>query len=109
MTPVVMSIMWHNRKALVYNLTKNRVIRTDDQWGNFLAGWTSLRNNQAIDVGEAPIDRFMANMIELYGQAPNLKRIFIAGIHLETLLDSCEKLKPGSGQFFVRVAPKLVL
>ncbi|BGP30216.1 hypothetical protein JCM10296v2_001968 [Rhodotorula toruloides] len=110
--PVIMSIVWHNRSALVYNLKKNGVlrgVRVDDQWGSFLAGWTSLRNNQAIDVGEAPIDRFMANTIELYGQAPNLKRIFIAGIHLETLLYSCEKLKPGSGQFFVRVAPKLVL
>ncbi|GEM11629.1 hypothetical protein Rt10032_c16g5646 [Rhodotorula toruloides] len=111
--PVVVSIVWHNRKALVYKLGNNKVapegFRGDEQWDRFPAGWTSLRNNQVIDVGEAPIDRRMANMIELYGQAPNLKRIFLAGIHLETLPDSCETLKPGSGQFFIRVAPKLVL
>lgn len=62
------------------------------------------------DTGELPIDQFMAKMLRTFGRCKNLKRIYLAGIHLETLIEACPEIKPQNAHpFFIRVGPKMVL
>ncbi|KAG0666642.1 hypothetical protein C6P46_004308 [Rhodotorula mucilaginosa] len=108
--PAVLTYVWHNRKALVFNLQQNKVIRSEDTWDRFLEGFMSNPSNQVMDTDSHPIDQFMARMIRTFGRCKSLKRIYLAGIHLETLYEACPEIRPQKADpFFIRVGPKMVL
>ncbi|GAA5989197.1 hypothetical protein JCM10908_001205 [Rhodotorula pacifica] len=109
--PAVLTYVWHNRKALVYNLQKFKVIRSEDVWDSFVDGFmASNPSNQVMDTDSLPIDQFMARMIRTFGRCKSLKRIYLAGIHVKTLLEACPEIDPQNlHPFFIRVGPKLVL
>ncbi|GAA6048932.1 hypothetical protein JCM3770_007125 [Rhodotorula araucariae] len=104
--PAVLCFVWHNRKALVYNLKETRVISNDGEWDSFLAGFNSVSNNHAMDIGDARICVAMSRLISTVGDASATKRIYLAGIYLEELLDSLPDLRP---ELHVEIVPKLVL
>ncbi|GAA5996437.1 uncharacterized protein JCM10292_007607 [Rhodotorula paludigena] len=108
--PGVLCYVWHNKKALVYNLKQSRVLTRDDTWDMFMAGFSSIPNNQIMDCGEASIIDKMAAMIRTYGRFSNLKRIYLAGIHLESFLEAIPELRlQDRSSFHTHVAPKMVL
>lgn len=128
--PAVLTYVWHNRKALVFNLQQNKVIRyvgshlhartirlthcrlfrSEDTWDRFLEGFMSNPSNQVMDTDSLAIDQFMARMIRTFGRCKSLKRIYLAGIHLETLYEACPEIRPQKADpFFIRVGPKMVL
>ncbi|GAA5860563.1 hypothetical protein JCM3774_006208 [Rhodotorula dairenensis] len=108
--PAVLTYVWHNRKALIYNLLQNKVIRSEDTWDRFLDGFMTVPSNQVMDSDSLRIDQYMARMLRTFGRCQSLKRIYLAGIHLESLYEACPEIKPQNGkQFFIRVGPQLVL
>lgn len=108
--PAVLTYVWHNRKALVFNLQQNKVIRSEDTWDRFLEGFMSNPSNQVMDTDSLPIDQFMARMIRTFGRCMSLKRIYLAGIHLEMQYKACPEIRPQKADpFFIRVGPKMVL
>lgn len=67
-------------------------------------------SNQVMDTDSLPIDQFMARMIRTFGRCMSLKRIYLAGIHLEMQYKACPEIRPQKADpFFIRVGPKMVL
>ncbi|BGP46205.1 hypothetical protein JCM10450v2_002045 [Rhodotorula kratochvilovae] len=108
--PAVLCFLWHNRKALVFNFKDTKVLSNDGQWDSLLAGFVSVANNHAMDIGDASACASISQVITTVGRSPATKRIYLAGINLEELYGALPDLRPNKASILhVDIVPKLVL
>ncbi|GAA5831765.1 hypothetical protein JCM11251_003871 [Rhodosporidiobolus azoricus] len=107
--PAILGIVFHAKKALVGNLIKNKVIRSEPAWNDFIEGFTSLGNNQVIDIGSHPSPPLIAPLLLCLAPNSDVKLIYLAGSNVEQLKEACPELADARGAFYLRAGPKLVL
>ncbi|GAA6057792.1 hypothetical protein JCM3770_001042 [Rhodotorula araucariae] len=108
--PAVLRFVWHNRKALAYNLEDTRVISNDGVWDSSLAEFNSVSNNHPRRLGtraSASPWRASSRLLEVL---PRPSTSTSPEICLVELRDALRDLRPDKATVLhVEIVPKLVL
>ncbi|BGP46188.1 hypothetical protein JCM10450v2_002028 [Rhodotorula kratochvilovae] len=80
----------HNREALVHNFEADNVLSDEGQTDSFLAGFVSVANNHAMDIGDASACASISRIITTVGRSPATKCIYLAAINFGELIDHRE-------------------
>lgn len=112
--PLVLTIIWYNKSALVYALSSAKVIRDMEQFDDFVYAFNRSPLSFMMDIGENQVEPKMGACINLLGPLPGCKRVYCVGVHPIALTSACPYLVPRDthtlqARRLSRIIPKLVV